>query len=152
MSVQLQLSPRFERTIVTTVLLGICLLFSASGTEAHARLTDSSPAAGAALQAAPIALALHFTEKVDAAFSRAQVLAADGSVIAIQPLAVDPQNPNSAVVGLSSPSSISTGNYTLVWRVLSAADGHVTTGTLSFGVGTRQSLRGCEHRFLIRYY
>jgi copper transport protein len=142
MSVRLQLSPRFARTIVTTVLLGICLVFSAPGAEAHARLTDSSPAAGAALQAAPTALSLHFSEKVDAAFSRAQLFAADGSVIAIQPLAVDPQNPNTAVVGLSNPSSITTGVSTLVWRVLSATDGHVTTGTLSFSVGTGQSVKG----------
>lgn len=120
------------------VLAVVLLRVAANPVEAHARLTGSSPAAGSALATAPATMQLRFSEDVDARFSRAELLAAEGAAVAIGPLMLDPASEKSVTIQLADPAALTTGTYTLVWRVLSAADGHVTTGTLPFSVGTGQ--------------
>lgn len=106
--------------------------------EAHARLTTSSPAAGSALGVAPRDLRLHFTEPVDPRFSRADLVANDGTTVPTSPIETDPADQQTVIVRLLDPAALPPGTYVLVWRVLSAADGHSTSGVLPFSVGTGQ--------------
>jgi copper transport protein len=109
-----------------------------SDVEAHARLTDSTPAAGSALGVAPDELRLHFTEPVDVRFSRADLVASNGTTVPTAPIETDPADQQTVVVRLPDPAALTPGTYVLVWRVLSVADGHSTSGILPFSVGTGQ--------------
>jgi copper transport protein len=126
--------------ILTAALVAVILTLANSlDTAAHARLEASDPAPGAVLASAPPVCRLTFTEPIDAEFSSASLLTADGQSIPIEAVATDPADHNTAVIAITDPASVSPGNYTLVWRVFSAADGHYTDGALVFSVGTGQA-------------
>lgn len=108
------------------------------GAAAHARPVAAAPAAGSALAKAPPELRIRFSEPVATDFSRAALLASDGRAVPTAPIATDPSDQQTVVVRLLDPAAVSPGTYVLVWRVLSAADGHATSGTLPFSVGTGQ--------------
>ncbi len=98
--------------------------------EGHAILERSAPAAGEALAAAPRQVILRFSELLDRTFSGATVLDGQGRQIARGgPLAADPRELR---VGLPE---LPPGRYTVRWRVLSAVDGHTTSGAFVFAVG-----------------
>src|SRR4051812_9983156 len=107
--------------------LGTCLLMPRDAA-AHVRLESSTPVSGTALSAMPAYITIAYSEAIDPAFSSANLLGLDGVAIAIGPLQTR-DNDQLLVVPITDPASIAPGTYTLVWRVLSAADGHVTTGT-----------------------
>jgi copper transport protein len=123
--------------IASVLLAALLILVSGSQTSAHARLEASDPAPGSALAVAPKEIRLTFTEPVDAQFSTASLLATDGQAIPIG--RIQTGNDDAAVISIVDPTSVPAGNYTLVWHVLSAADGHYTDGVLSFSVGTGQA-------------
>ncbi len=136
---------RLSRLALRAICLVCALVFVAAlvapspdDAEAHARLTTSTPAAGSALGGAPDELRLHFTEPVDARFSRADLVMSDGTAVPTAPIATDPTDQQTVIVRLLDPTALAPGTYVLVWRVLSAADGHSTSGTLPFSVGTGQ--------------
>lgn len=109
------------------------LLFMLAGhAEAHANIVRSDPPAGASLQTAPKEVRLEFSEDLDPAFSRVQLLNSKGQVVAPGPGTIDAAAPKVLLLALSD---LPNDSYTAVWRVRSAADGHVTEGNLPFGVG-----------------
>jgi copper transport protein len=132
-------SRSIARALVVTAALvaAILTLVTSSQTSAHARLKASDPAPSSALAVAPAEIRLTFTEPIDAQFSSASLLSADGQTIPVGP--VQAAENDTAVISISDPSVVPAGNYTLVWHVLSAADGHYTDGLLSFSVGTGQA-------------
>lgn len=99
---------------------------------AHAGLVRADPAPGATLTVPPKAIRLAFSERPEPSLSEIRVLDAGGA--AYQGGGTEP--------GGGDPLSISVpvrrlgrGTYTVSWRVVSAADGHATSGTYAFGVG-----------------
>jgi len=115
------------------LLLAIALaLLLARPAEAHANLLRSDPAAGALLDRSPPSIRLEFSEELDAAFSQAQLFDSQNRLVEPGPGAVDPATPR--VLRLILPD-LPRGSYTALWRVRSAADGHITQGSLPFGVG-----------------
>jgi copper transport protein len=117
----------------------IATLLSTTGTSAHARLSAANPAPGSALAAAPATIQLTFTEPVDVQFSTASLVNANGDAVPIGTIQADPNDEHIVTVSVSDPAAMQSGNYTLIWRALSAADGHATDGVLSFSVGTGQA-------------
>ncbi|MEP7189715.1 MAG: copper resistance protein CopC, partial [Roseiflexaceae bacterium] len=115
------------------VLAALALTFVLVGTvSAHASLVRSTPVAGALLDAAPKELVLEFSEELDAGFSHVQLYNSKNQVI----------NPGPGVVDRSAPTimrlalgELPKDSYTALWRSRSAADGHVTEGSVPFGVG-----------------
>jgi putative copper export protein/methionine-rich copper-binding protein CopC len=99
---------------------------------AHASLVRSVPAAGALLDTAPPSITLEFSEALDPAFSHAQLFDSRNQLVEPGPGAVDPVAPR--MLRLILPD-LPKGSYTAQWRVRSAADGHITQGSLPFGVG-----------------
>jgi copper transport protein len=75
---------------------------------------------------------LEFSEELDPAFSQAQLFDSQNQLVEPGPGAVDPATPR--VLRLILPD-LPKGSYTALWRVRSAADGHITQGSLPFGVG-----------------
>ncbi|MEA2514325.1 MAG: copper transport protein [Thermomicrobiales bacterium] len=129
----------FCLAVVLAFAFGILLqLLWTPSADAHARLVASTPAAGSALSVTPAELRLDFSEQVDARFSRADLLKSDGSAVPIAAIETDAADRKIVKVVLLNAAGLPDGTYVLVWRVLSAVDGHVTSGTLPFSVGTGQ--------------
>jgi len=99
---------------------------------AHATLLRSDPVAGAQLASSPPSLTLEFSEELDSAFSRAQLFDSQNQLVEPGPGVVDPATPR--VLRLILPD-LPKGSYTALWRVRSAIDGHISQGSLPFGVG-----------------
>ncbi|GAB4110244.1 MAG: hypothetical protein Fur005_15240 [Roseiflexaceae bacterium] len=99
---------------------------------AHATLVRADPPIGATLASAPSQVVLEFAEPVDPALSEFRLFDRQNRRIEIPPFQIDPADP--LVVRLPMPS-LSNGAYTVLWRVRSLTDGHVSEGSLPFGIG-----------------
>ncbi|MBA3945080.1 MAG: FixH family protein [Herpetosiphonaceae bacterium] len=119
---------------LTLAAVALVLFFAAVPTvSAHAQLVRSDPAYGAVLVTPPTAVRLWYSERVDPAFSSATIVAANGATIATpQPASRATDDPTELVLPLSP---LAPGTYTVVWRAVSADDGHKTNGTIVFTVG-----------------
>jgi copper transport protein len=103
---------------------------------AHADLVLASPAPGTGLASAPAAVVIKFSEPLNLALSRIQVIDSSGRDVgqgATQAVAGDPQAAR-RTLGL-----LPTGQYTVRWTSVSALDGHTLSGSYSFAVGTSAS-------------
>ena len=118
------------------IALALCAILSSPRVaSAHARLVSSTPISGTAVPAMPAEISISFSEAIDPAYSSASLLGSDGTNIAIGRL-LPRDGDRLLAVPVSDPAAVAPGTYTLVWRVLSAVDGHVTTGTVAFSAGT----------------
>jgi copper transport protein len=107
-------------------------LLLAGPAAAHALLVSSDPAAGASLASAPSAVTLTFTEEPDPKLSTIKVLATDGSSAGSGPVTAVAGQPKELRVTLGP---LQPGVYTVSWRTVSSVDGHLASGSFSFGVG-----------------
>ncbi len=99
---------------------------------AHAVPEFSSPAPNAVLGEPPDQIFIQFNEPVVPTFSQMRLLTQGGEEVEVGPLtALDPEN---RTIGVTVPP-LAQGAYLVSWQVLSAVDGHTTSGTYSFGVG-----------------
>jgi copper transport protein len=119
-----------RRILLLLVLLVLLTLPRAA--EAHANLIHSTPAAGALLDAAPEELVLEYTEDLDPGFTRVQLFNSKNQVIEPGPGAIDPAAPKVLRLALGE---LPKDSYTAIYRVRSAVDGHVSEGSVPFGVG-----------------
>jgi putative copper export protein/methionine-rich copper-binding protein CopC len=99
---------------------------------AHSQLVDSDPAAGALLDTSPQTLRLEWSESVSLQFSSIKVYDRTRKEQRIgalgQPAGQD------TVIKASLLDTLPAGTYTVVWRVVSGADGHLTAGSFAFRV------------------
>lgn len=107
-------------------------LLSAGVVSAHAKLIKSEPAPSSVLGRAPSQVQLWFDEPIEPAFSQVQVLDAQRQRVDAARLSLAPGDAKSVVVPLKP---LGDGTYSVVWQVLSAADGHITRGVFAFAVG-----------------
>ena len=126
---------RARRRAAATGLALVALLALAGVAAAHAQLVASSPAPGDVLATAPTEVRLTFSEPLEASFSSADVIDAEGTALVSRGGAPDPADTHTLVVPLPTLPS---GVYTVTWRSLSSADGHPDEGFFSFGVGDVQ--------------
>jgi copper transport protein len=119
--------------VLTACALGVAsLLALAPVASAHAGLESSDPASGELLSAPPTSITMSFTEQPDLGLSSVTVVDASGAEIGAGLL--EPGSaPRSIEVAL--PGDLTDGVYTVSWRVVSTADGHLTAGSFAFGVG-----------------
>jgi len=122
---------------VLGIALAICggwILIGASQAAAHADLQSATPAADAALKQPPSEIVLTFSEAPDPGHSLIKVVDASGRPVdGVTGVEGVPGDPNGLRVILTS--ALSRGTYSVNWRVVSADDGHVSTGAYAFGVG-----------------
>ncbi len=117
----------------TSFVLALALSLVIAGVaSAHADLVKSDPVANSTLDTAPAKVTIDFNEAVEPAFSKITVLFEDGSSVDGGDSAVTPGNPSQLSVSLTDSRA---GTYIVSWRVLSATDGHITSGAFVFSVG-----------------
>src|SRR5436190_23304367 len=118
---------------IQVILVALVFSFVLAGTvSAHADLVRSEPPAGALLDTAPKELVLEFSEELDPGFSRVQLYNSKNQVINAGPGVIDPATPTIMRLALGA---LPKDSYTALLRVRSAADGHITEGSVPFGVG-----------------
>ncbi len=110
-------------------LTAFAVLLSSAGVAAgHAHLISSDPATGATV-AAPKAVTLNFSEKLEKKFSGAD-LTKDGAPLSSHS-ELEPKGGKTLVVSPGAP--LSAGAYTVSWHAVSV-DGHRTKGEVAFTV------------------
>jgi copper transport protein len=119
----------FKASFILTMILA---LIAAGIASAHSDLVRSDPAANATLDTVPQQITLTFTEAIEPSFSTITVLFEDGTTVDGGNSTVSPTNPLQLTVSLKDSRQ---GTYVVSWRVLSAVDGHITSGAFVFSVG-----------------
>lgn len=98
---------------------------------AHAHLKDQLPAEGAALEQAPEAITLNFSEGIEVNFTKVNVTDENKQTIKAGKAALDPSNNTKVIIPVES--KLAAGKYDVQWSVVSV-DGHKTKGNYSFTV------------------
>ncbi|MDX6426862.1 MAG: copper transport protein [Gaiellaceae bacterium] len=116
-------------------VLAIVLAVAAAGVlageaRAHALLVRSTPADGAMVRVAPSRIELSFGEALSSKVASLRVV--DGRGNAVRGVAAHLVR-SDALSG--SLPRLRNGVYAVTWQVMSEDDGHLTSGTLVFGVG-----------------
>jgi copper transport protein len=120
---------RNRRAVI--LVLGLWAVSAATGpASAHAVIERSDPPANAALRQSPAQVVLRFTEPVDPALSSITVVDRNGKPVSGR-TTVSADGRGAAV----PLPALGDGVYTVKWRVLSALDGHATSGLFLFAVG-----------------
>ncbi len=109
----------------------ISLLLGTVPAGAHAMLDRADPRVGSSVRSAPREVAMWFTEKLEPAFSSAEVRNSAGARVDLGRARVDRANPTVLHVGVKP---LPPGTYRVHWRVLSV-DTHTTEGSFTFQVG-----------------
>lgn len=127
------MSPHRVARTMGAAAIGVGMLVAlAAAASAHAGLESSDPAAGELLVAPPASVMLAFTEPPDPDLSSVAVLDANGAEIETGPLE---RGSAQRSLQVTLPDDLGDGVYTVSWRVVSTADGHLTAGAFAFGVG-----------------
>ncbi|MBW4437719.1 MAG: copper chaperone PCu(A)C [Pleurocapsa minor GSE-CHR-MK-17-07R] len=133
------MSPATRPTFILIAAALLWLLFlPPQAAHAHANLAESQPAPNTRLEAAPADIRLRFTEPLEPAFSRITLRDSAGQTVDVPAAALDPADPYVLVSG--AIPALDAGVYTVVWSVVSAADGHYTRGSYGFSVGTEMDV------------
>src|SRR5215213_8145371 len=134
--------PKVGTTVRGAVLLIICvvaqLALAPGPVAAHAFLESSDPVANAVLPTAPQSITLTFTESLETSYSRAELFDEAGALV---PGATSTIGPQPLTMVVTIPSGLGNGTYSLLWRTLSAVDGHTAQGYLPFTIGTEADVR-----------
>lgn len=120
-----------HRSFLAIVLAIALVLGFADPASAHATLVSADPADGTVVDSLPNNIELVFSEPIAAAASTAELVDADGNILATSVVAVA-DNPNAIMVVVDD---VPEGLYSLRWSAFSSTDGHVTRGMLVWGVG-----------------
>jgi methionine-rich copper-binding protein CopC/putative copper export protein len=122
----------FLRTTRAVCALVISVAFVPLAAAAHATPIAYVPESSAIVSTAPHVVQVTFSERIEAGASAISVKGPDGSVVSVgnTTMSVDKKT---ASVGIKDGGQ---GNYTVVWSVVSADDGHFTKGGSIFEVGT----------------
>jgi copper transport protein len=123
---------RQRRRGALAALLLLLLVALPTPAAAHLWLVSSEPADGAHLTAVPHEIRMRFSEPVELAFTRLELLGPDGSPVRLsEPSVPEGRQPNVLVVRIED--TVAPGPYSLVWRTTSA-DGHPVRGRVGFSV------------------
>src|SRR4051812_35697 len=120
-----------------TLLAALLLVVVSPGRAgAHANYEKSDPPANAFLEKAPGQIKVWFTEPPEPRFSELQVVDANQRRVDKKDLGRVPDDPRALTIGLDD---LAPGTYMVLWKTLSAVDGHVARGGFPFTVGLDQA-------------
>ena len=135
----MRFSRRFFAVLFFTAVLVTAVTASAS---AHAYLVRSDPADGAVLAEPPEDVHLWFDEPITPSFSSIQIYDINSQPVAVHNIRIDPTDQHHLT--FSFQEKLDTGVYSVLWKALSAADGHYSQGLLVFGVGENVDLNAAS--------
>jgi methionine-rich copper-binding protein CopC len=121
--------------VARIILVGVFVLGGAAAALAHAHLQKAEPPVGASVKTPPAEVRLWFTQKLEPAFSKLQVVDGRGQSVAKGDSTVDPADPAQMSVALMP---LEPGTYKVTWRAVSV-DTHVTEGDHVFTVTQQTS-------------
>jgi methionine-rich copper-binding protein CopC len=123
-------STSLTRWIRATGFAPAILLSGVAGATAHAILERAEPPLRAVLRAPPSEVRLFFSEPIEPAFSRAQVVnQRTGQRVDAGTTRIDPENRKLLSIPLRQP--LTAASYKVTWRVVSV-DTHVEEGHYGF--------------------
>ena len=125
-------------------LIGLFLVvLTAVGTArdagAHATLGSSEPPANEILGNSPGSVALRFTEPVEEIYTKVILVDETGNEVPGTSVSLDPSD--ETLARLVIPDDLERGTYSVVYRTLSAADGHRFSGYFAFTIGSTSDVR-----------
>ncbi len=123
---------RITWILIPVLLLALMGIFTFPAS-AHAVLVNSNPADNATLTSAPSQVDLYFSEAIDPNLSKLSVMDAKGQQVDAHDAHLDPADATHLLVSLPK---LSDGVFTVMWAAVSATDGHQTTGSFPFAVGS----------------
>jgi copper transport protein len=124
---------RFAPALLLCVALaGIWLGLTPRSAAGHAALVESEPGNGEVLDEAPQEIRLSFTEPPDLSLTIVEIVDSGGAAVPTEPVE---RMPGSELGILIPVEDLPDGIYTVTWRTVSTADGHITSDAFSFGVG-----------------
>lgn len=136
MTAQSRSRARFAPARLAAAIVACACLFALLGpgrhASAHAYLDHSDPASNSVLPTAPTSLTLSFTERLEPDATSAWLVDHTGATISGTSFQIT--DPKQLVITL--PSGLSNGTYSVVWKNISADDGHPASGYVPFTVGT----------------
>jgi len=122
------------RLVLASSLAAFALAAGAGPAAAHAGLVSSDPADGVTLATPPAEVLLTFSEPPDLPLSTFGMLDATGAEVPLDdPELAEGQSSRQVMLMPSAP--LADGVYTVTFRVVSKTDGHLTAGSIAFGVG-----------------
>ncbi|MBK8022171.1 MAG: copper resistance protein CopC [Chloroflexi bacterium] len=117
--------------VLAAAILMFLLGIAANPVSAHASLERSDPTPNARLGSTPEAFHLWFTEPLEAQFSSVHLVDSSGTRVTAESVVLSADGRQMTLrTGL-----LPDGVYTIVWRVVSAADGHLTQGSYPITIG-----------------
>jgi len=118
-----------SRAIGLAIVLGV---LCTQLVQAHAYLDYTEPPLGASLEASPSEFSLYFTERIDPSFGSFSLVNETGEVL----IQFTPQlKDDDHHVFITFESPLSDGVHRIAWEIMSAVDGHITSGVVPFSVG-----------------
>jgi copper transport protein len=118
-------------TMALAVGLALALFAIVPSAAAHALPVKTDPSAGELVQAPPPRVVIQFSENVNPQVASIRVLDQGRRQVDSNDTQVDPADAHTVSVSLPLLKS---GTYTVVWRVQSADDGHVSSGSYYFQI------------------
>lgn len=124
------------RRILPIVLMALAVLVSIApqSAGAHATLDRSDPEPNSVLVESPAEIRIWFTEPLE--FDASSIRLFDQAGNEVPNLSSEPGEGQRSLV-LPLPEPLDTGTYSVVWKNISAADGHPLQGYFTFTVGTQ---------------
>ena len=114
------------------LLLLLIMLAMPALASAHAVLLDSTIKDGAILDAPPADVTLSFSEPLDPQASTIELYDENSVAIGLERITFPAADQMQAPL----PATLRPSSYTLIYHVLSAVDGHTSSGFLLFSIGT----------------
>ncbi len=128
---------RWRALVLAALAQAIVLALAAAprAVFAHAELARAEPAVDAIVAASPTRVTLWFTEEPELRYSEIQLVDRAGRRLDRGDLRAEPSDRLALSVGVPE---LGPGSYGVIWRALSAVDGHITRGSFTFTVGLDQ--------------
>ena len=123
---------RFVLGLIAIVSLFALIGVPSESADAHANQINSIPAPNSELETSPSRVVIWYSEPIEESFSIVTVLNAKAERVDLDDSARDPSEASAMSVGLPP---LENGTYTVVWKNLSAVDGHKVIGSFIFAVG-----------------
>lgn len=132
----------FHRALAAAGLLALMSLMGhlrAPAADAHAILVKSDPVPNSVLPDSPPAMQLWFSEEPEPRFTQIEIYNTARVRLDTPALSVAPEDHRLLVARLGA---LPPGVYTVIWKALSAVDGHTSVGAFAFGVGVGTQVTG----------
>ncbi|HRA47643.1 MAG TPA: copper resistance protein CopC, partial [Thermomicrobiales bacterium] len=125
--------------LLALLLSATAVVWMPQPVEAHASLASSDPPPNEIVSQSPGRVELTFSEGVEQTYTKVILVDQDNNPVAGTRLTFD--EGNNRLVRMIIPDDLPRGTYSVVWRTLSADDGHRFSGYFAFTIGSTSDVR-----------